>query len=162
MPLLPRTLPLLLGTRKPKPGRLQYQASYPPVPFVPPANSYKVNKTRHSSLQGCVPHCVTRHIETRTSFLYSAQTPYVPSYRMPDSGHRIRSAFRPPASAHQGYHKLFKTTLPSSMTCFYTKICLTSWFQWCNNIGQTPISSKVLRVYFFKYIYLYMNISINI
>ena len=34
------------------------------------------------------------------------------------------SAFRPPASARQGYHKLVKTTLPSSMTRFYTIVSL--------------------------------------
>ena len=38
-----------------------------PVPFVPPANSYRVNKSRHSSLQGCVAHCFPRHIETISS-----------------------------------------------------------------------------------------------
>ena len=39
---------------------------------------------------------------------------------MPDSGHRMRSAFRPPASACKGYHKLDKSTLPSPMIPFYT------------------------------------------
>ena len=38
---------------------------------------------------------------------------------MPDSGRWKRSAFRPPESARQGYHKLVNTTLPSSMTRFY-------------------------------------------
>ena len=38
------------------------------------------------------------------------------------------------------------------------KICLTSWFQWYNNIGQTSISSKIIRVYFSKYIWIYKNI----
>ena len=39
---------------------------------------------------------------------------------MPDSGRKMRSDFRPPASVHQGYHKLEKSTLPSPMTPFYT------------------------------------------
>ena len=38
--------------------------------------------------------------------LQSAYEPYIVSYRMPDSGRKLRSAFRPPASARQVYHKL--------------------------------------------------------
>ena len=67
-----------------------------------------------------VTHCATRALETRTSLMYSAQAPYVASYIMPDSGRRMRSAFRPPASARQGYHKLVNTTFLSSMTRFYS------------------------------------------
>ena len=66
-----------------------------------------------------VANCVTRHIDTRTSKLQSAYEPYVVSYRMPDSGRNLRSYFQPPASAHQGYHKLDKSTLPSPMTPLY-------------------------------------------
>ena len=50
---------------------------------------------------------------------------------MPDSGHRMRSAFQPPASARQGYHKLVKTTLPSPMTCFYKYSSSPVWLT-CN------------------------------
>ena len=39
----------------------------PPVLFVPPANSHRVKKSPHRSLQWCVANFVTRHIENITS-----------------------------------------------------------------------------------------------
>ena len=81
------------------------------------------SKSHHISLQGCVSHFSPRNIETRSSKLQSAYGPYVVRYRMPDNGRKLRSAFWPPASARQGYHKLDRSTLPSPMTPFYS-LCI--------------------------------------